>query len=98
MKVETILRRLEASKTNKRSSVYNLVVSFCEDYKNGKYKVIHTCKGNGYRFGRYHGLTDKTTELTSLLNKLRVSYEKGNDAPRGGRLGTYVKIINMRRK
>ncbi len=37
-------------------------------------------------------LFDRQDDFTNVLNMLRISYETGNDAPRGGKTGAFVKI------
>ena len=41
---------------------------------------------------KHSSLTDKSIELTSVLRKLKISFTTGNDAPRGGKTGYFVKI------
>ena len=41
---------------------------------------------------KYSSLVDKEFELTNVLNQLGIEFTKGNDAPRGGKTGAFVKI------
>lgn len=54
-------------------------------------KLIRPCYTAGR--GRYIHNADHTFEVCALLDRLGVKYEKGNDAPRGGLTGNYIRII-----
>ena len=41
---------------------------------------------------KHSSLIDKEFELTNVLNQLGIEFTKGNDAPRGGKTGAFVKI------
>ena len=41
---------------------------------------------------KHSSLFDKTKELTNVLDLLGIEYIKGNDAPRSGRTGAFVKV------
>ena len=53
--------------------------------------LIRPCDTSGS--GRYTTLLDYTKDVCSLLDELKVKYVWGNDAPRGGRCGNWIKII-----
>lgn len=42
--------------------------------------------------GTKWGWQDYTNDVVDVLKKLGVKYKIGNDAPRGGKLGTYVEV------
>lgn len=42
--------------------------------------------------GRYIRLVSYEHEITTLLNMLGYKYKKGNNAPKGGKQGDYIKI------
>lgn len=42
---------------------------------------------------RFASNQDHTLAITRLLDLLGVKYESGNDAPRGGLTGNYIKIL-----
>lgn len=44
--------------------------------------------------GRYCKNCDHTRDVCAVLDALRVKYVTGNDAPRGGLTGNYIKIIS----
>ena len=54
-------------------------------------KIFRPCYAAGR--GRYIHNVDHTSEVCALLDRLGVKYEKGNDAPRGGLTGNYIRII-----
>lgn len=41
---------------------------------------------------KHSSLVDKEFELTNVLNQLGIEFTKGNDAPRSGKTGAFVKI------
>ena len=43
--------------------------------------------------GSHTSYQDHTIAITSLLDKLKVKYVVGNDEPRGGQCGAYIKLI-----
>ena len=48
---------------------------------------VHTCKGKGFV-----NLIDNLEVIKELLRSIKCPFTKGNDAPRGGRTGDYVKF------
>ncbi len=93
MKSTTILSRLEKlaneKRVNKTTAAYKLIVSAC-DRECG---VIRPCWYAGS--GRFRSVSDYSGDVCRLLDQLRVMYETGNDAPRGGKVGTYIKILRF---
>jgi len=53
------------------------------------YPVFYTGKGN------YVNKVTYFNELTTVLNLLNLKYEIGNDAPRGGANGEFIKISQI---
>lgn len=88
MKKETIAKRLEKAKVNKTTSAYQLLTCWLS---NPLHTVIRPCWTSGR--GRFTTNLDYTQDLCNLLELLRVRYELGNDAPRGGKTGNYIRII-----
>lgn len=75
-------------------------------YKNGNMRTsylnaIDSYKGNGifrpvqsgHRGGR-GTVSDQTSELITIIKMLGYKYESGNDAPRGGVGGNFIKVSN----
>lgn len=92
MKQKTIYARLERlareKRVNKTSSAYKLIIEWLNDCDNDK--VIRPCWTSGR--GRFCKNLDYTVNVKFLLNSLGISYVCGNDAPRGGLYGTFIKI------
>ena len=88
MKKETIKKRLEKMNVSKTSSSYKLLTEWLN--ASGNY-VIRPCWTSGR--GRFTTNLDYTEQLKSLLTSLNVRYISGNDAPRGGKCGNFIKII-----
>lgn len=53
--------------------------------------LIRPCETSGT--GRYTTLLDYTQDVCTLLTELKIKYLCGNDAPRGGACGTYIKVL-----
>lgn len=49
-----------------------------------------TVRGTGYR--RFND--DRTFQIECILSRLGIAYVRGNDAPRGGAIGTYIEITS----
>jgi hypothetical protein len=89
----TIAKRLGNLKVNKTSFAYQLVRDLAMN-TNKTYKVygdiIRPCHTSGT--GRYTRNMDYTDDVIRLLKSLHVMFEIGNDAPRGGLTGNYIKV------
>ncbi|MFC4818108.1 hypothetical protein [Flavobacterium sp. GCM10023249] len=83
MKKETIIKRIEAARGNGHFSWMGI------DVINGNL-VRPTSTEKHRRFGYY---TDcRKDEVTAYLKLLKIDYILGNDAPRGGATGNYIKL------
>lgn len=51
---------------------------------------VRTCWTSGT--GRFTSNLDYHFNTTNILNQLGVSYEEGNDSPRGGKTGQFVTV------
>lgn len=87
MKKETIKRRLEKANVAKNAASYRLLTEWLNAEGNN---IIRPCWTSGR--GRFTTNLDYTEQLKSLLSSLKVRYTVGNDAPRGGKCGNYIKI------
>lgn len=87
MKKTTIEKRLAKVPVNKCTSAYKLLADWLKKDGNA---VLRPCWTNGS--GRFIRNSDHTDDLCRLLNALRVRYTRGNDAPRGGSTGNFIKI------
>lgn len=57
---------------------------------------FHCC--HWHRNGRRHQFEDNREKIRRVFNALRLSYNEGNDAPRGGREGDYIEITAAARR
>lgn len=93
MKVTTITKRLAAlvaaKKVQKNSSAYRLIIEACETGR----ALVRPCWTSGR--GRYCSNLDYTADVCRLLDALRVQYVRGNDAPRGGLPGNFIRIKHL---
>lgn len=84
MKKETIIKRINAIGT------YSHLYSMAIDVINGK--LVRPTKVEKHRyFKNYYHVCNKD-EVTALLKLLKIDYTLGNDAPRGGATGNYIKL------
>jgi hypothetical protein len=76
-----------AKKLTKNSIVYGWLQALVQGETT--FRPVYT-QGSSWK---YSSLVDKTNELTSALSLLGVEFEQGNDAPRGGKTGAFIKIV-----
>ena len=88
MKKETIKKRLEKANVNKGTASYRLLTEWLNTEGDN---IIRPCWTSGR--GRFTTNLDYTQQLANLLTTLKVRYAAGNDAPRGGKSGNYIKIL-----
>lgn len=87
--LETKLQELvNAKKVRKNTLAYSMALAVL----NGE-KLIRPIWSTGGSW-KYSSLHDYTIEYTNLLDHLGISYERGNDAPRGGKTGAFIQITN----
>lgn len=89
MKKETLQKRIDTHLSTKKRKVYKCFECVIEALKHSKHKIhpnIWT------RSGRFYNLKSNMKNLEHGLTLLGVDYITGNDAPRGGREGDFVKI------
>lgn len=100
MKKTTLVKRFEKAvsdgKVNKGTKAYRLVYDHLMGVKtisklfNGE-RVIRPCYTTGSR--RHTKNCDHTEVCMQILDILKIKYTHGNDAPRGGLTGNYIKVI-----
>lgn len=56
-----------------------------------KGSIIRPCWTSGS--GRFTTNLDHSQSICAVLDLLKIKYETGNDAPRGGATGKYIKIL-----
>lgn len=90
MKKETLQKRIEKNLYTKKgtlASKYGVVMFLLE---NPNY-VSRPVRWHNAGRGRYQ-LEDHSYNIEHALTLLGVSYETGNDAPRGGKEGYYIRL------
>ena len=97
MKQSTLYKRFRKISIPATSVAARIIRSLCGEhiYTTMGYvddaKLIRPCNAAGR--GRFIHNADHTLEFCALLDRLGVKYEKGNDAPRGGLTGNYIRVI-----
>jgi hypothetical protein len=81
-----LLKNINKINPSKSSKAYQYIMEVI----NGNTNIIRPCYTNGS--GRNITIQDHTLSCTILLDKLKLKYEVANDAPRGGKVGTFIKI------
>lgn len=79
--MKKLIRDFKKMNIPKWSYPYGMVLETLEGNK------VHTILRTG-KFGR----TDYTKEVVKIMHNLGVDCVMGNDAPRGGKIGTYVML------
>jgi hypothetical protein len=94
MKSTTLKNRFEKienlSKNSKSYQVVNNLISNNHDsmiFGN----LIRPCHTSGK--GRFTSNLDYTSSIKYLLTEIGIKYESGNDSARGGKTGSFIKII-----
>ena len=94
MKLETLQKRWAKIRPNYRG----IARDFGEQLTGAKPKEWHIFCGGLIRpvwtsgRGRFCSNCDHTADICAVLDALRVKYVIGNDAPKGGLTGNYIKI------
>ena len=89
MKATTLKNRLEKRFTGSKNTVaYQILKSLTESPSNG---LIRPCYTSGS--GRFTKNMDYTEDLKAILRLAGVKFESGNDSPKGGKPGNYIKIL-----
>ena len=90
MKTSTIQKRLDKLTSSKQLSKSSLVYNWCARLAtNEKIRPVFS-QGSSWKNS---SLVDKSAELTTVLDALKIKYTIGNDAPRGGKTGYFVQIL-----
>ena len=87
MKTSTLKNRLAKNFTGSKTSIaYRLALKVIAGEK-----LIRPCYTSGS--GRFTSNQDHSFATENLLNQLGIKFETGNDSPRGGQTGKFIKII-----
>ena len=93
MKTSTLKSRLAKLTVQKSTIAYKIIIDVIEGTNNSG-RVF----GNEVRpvyvlgSGRRSKNQDHTEAVTRILDALNVKYEAGNDSPRGGLTGNFIKV------
>lgn len=94
MKAQTLSNRLAKRFNGSKSSKAYQIIKDVVENTNKSYMVysglIRPCRTSGS--GRFTSNLDYTRDVEVLLNTLGVKFESGNDSPRGGKTGNFIKI------
>lgn len=93
MKTSTIKKRFESNKKNINGIARKVIMTLLGKDENWFVKdgIIRSCWTSGR--GRYTSNMNYTQSICDALDILRIRYTIGNDAPRGGECGTFIKLI-----
>lgn len=95
MKTSTIKKRLEKRYTGSKSAkAYRIILDIINGTNQTRMvngNLIRPCQTSGS--GRFTTNLDYTKETENLLTLLGIKFESGNDAPRGGLTGNYIKVL-----
>ena len=95
MTKSTLQKRLDARFTESKSRKEYQIVKDLINGTNNTHAIednnlIRPCYATGS--GRWTSVQNQTGYIISILNLLGLKYVTGNDAPRGGQLGNFIKI------
>lgn len=95
MKASTLQNRLDKRYTGSKATKAYQMVSDMINQTNKTYAVrgaiIRPCYASGS--GRFTSNQDHTSAVVNILNLLGIKYQSGNDAPKGGLTGNFIKIL-----
>lgn len=102
----SVLEKLKKEGIRTNSVAYNIVEHILDPSKNGCVSWIERDDSNKIKrpvivrpvivqgSGRLRSIVDKREEIKHALKISNIKFEEGNDAPRGGQTGAYIKIKN----
>jgi hypothetical protein len=86
MKNSTLSKRIEKLELRKNTLVYGMINNLATG------DILRPVFSQG-RTWKNSSLVDKSRELIIILTLLKLKFKTGNDAPKGGKTGFFVKII-----
>ena len=89
MKRATIYARMSAEKLNKNRKAVQMLLGWLERCDNKE--LLRPCYSRGS--GKFSHVADHRAELAQLCVLLGLRVETGNDAPRGGKCGVWLRIV-----
>lgn len=88
-KSTSLAKRIEKLVSTKELSKNSLVYGWVSNLSTNEVLRPVFTQGSTWK---HSSLVDKTNELTKVLRLLSIEFITGNDAPRGGKTGVFVKI------
>ena len=96
MKEATFLKRLDKAVEDKvitkSSSAYKLIKEWLNQRHNTPRSYIRPCWTSGR--GRYTTNLDYTHDVERVLKHMKIKFISDNDAPKGGKVGNFIKITH----
>jgi hypothetical protein len=89
-KSTSLEKRIQKLVSEKKLSKSSIVYGWLNDILKGtkSFRPVYT-QGRSWK---HSSLIDKRFEFQNILNQLGIEYIEGNDAPRGGKTGAFIKI------
>lgn len=81
-----LAKLVSEKKANKTSIVYGWVNEIIAGKKD--FRPVYS-QGSSWK---HSSLFDRRIEFSTLLNMMKIEFTTGNDAPRGGQTGAFIKI------
>jgi len=88
-KITSLEKRIEKLVATKELSKNSLVYGWVNNLNSNE--ILRPVFSQGSTW-KHSSLVDKSYELETILRKLNIEFSKGNDAPKGGKTGYFVKI------
>ena len=83
-KLQQVVDEPKLYKVQRNSKLYFDIKALAEHGQSHTYTVR--------RSGGYTNIYDSTERIINILKALKIAYELGNDAPRGGREGRFIRL------
>lgn len=84
-------KRFNGSKSSKAYQIVSDLISGTNKTYMVSGSIIRPCITSGR--GRFTSNMDYTWDTESLLAALGIKFQSGNDSPRGGKTGNFIKIL-----
>jgi len=88
---KSLEKRIEKLVNSKKVNKTSILYGWLKELKEGKkeFRPVYSSGGSW----KHSSLFDRTIELTTVLNALKIEYKLSNDAPKGGKTGALITII-----
>ena len=86
----SVEKKLAELVTEKKITKSSIVYGWIKELIGGKkeFRPVYS-QGSSWKNS---SLFDRRTEMTTILNAMKIEYKSGNDAPRGGQTGAFIQI------